>query len=252
MALRILGARIERIGLPDAQIRVKSKLKTESFSRTAYAPDYTSAVNGLMDWVQQRAELQPLVTPIIIVVLFMCILIGPRPVAKAANELQGLTAGNTAFALDLYARLKSTEGNLFFSPYSNSTCLAMTCAGARGDTAAQMARTLHFDPNPAQLAAAFGELQDQLNHARDKATVELAVANGLWAQENQPFLPAFLGIAQQNYEANLNQVDFRASADAARVQINDWVDYKTKGKITDLIQRGVLDPATRLVLVNAI
>lgn len=115
-----------------------------------------------------------------------------------------------------------------------------------------MARTLHYDPNQDQLAAAFGELQDQLNHVRDKAALELEIANGLWAQKKQPFLPAFLNVAQQDYEANLNQADFRTSADATRMQINDWVDHKTKGKITDLLQRGVLDPTTRLVLVNAI
>ena len=96
------------------------------------------------------------------VTLFMTPLLGCPADSPGTNDLAGLTGGNTAFALDLYARLKSADGNLFFSPYSISTCLAMTYAGARGATAAQMAQTLHFDTNPLRLGAAFGELQQQL------------------------------------------------------------------------------------------
>lgn len=183
----------------------------------------------------------------------MTALIGhPADTTTVANDTQNLAGGNTSFALDLYTRLKTADGNLFFSPYSISTCLAMTYAGARGDTAAQMAQTLHFDTDQIQLAASFGELQKQLNSEQEKKRVELNIANGLWGQKDHLFLPAFLDIAKQSYGANSKQVDFRTHADTARTEINDWVDHKTKGKITDLIQPGVLGPATRLVLVNAI
>jgi serpin B len=128
----------------------------------------------------------------------------------------------------------------------------MTYAGARGDTAAQMAQTLHFDTNQKQLAASFGKLETQLNTKQKKIGIELDIANGLWAQKKKPFLPAFLDVAKQSYGANLKQVDFRTGADTARTEINDWVAHKTKGKITDLIQAGVLNPETKLVLVNAI
>jgi len=173
------------------------------------------------------------------------------PAAANAGDGENLTQGNTAFALDLYARLKSADGNLFLSPYSISTCLAMTYGGARGDTAVQMARTLHFAANPSQLAASFSDLQKQLNHQESQG-IELNIANGLWGQQDHPFLPAFLHEAEKSYGAKLKQVDFRAQADSARREINDWVDHQTSGKITDLIQRGVLDTTTRLVLVNAI
>jgi serpin B len=193
-----------------------------------------------------------LLSRLVFVTLFMTTLIGHTADTTAANDIESVAGGNTAFALNLYARLKTADGNLFFSPYSISTCLAMTYAGARGDTAAQMAQTLHFDPNQNQLAASFGELQTQLNTEQKKKGIELDIANGLWAQKDQPFLPAFLDVAKQSYGANLKQVDFRTHADIARTEINDWVDHKTKGKITGLIQPGVLGPATRLVLVNAI
>lgn len=173
-------------------------------------------------------------------------------VAQTNNSLKPLVAGNTAFGLDLYAQLKATEGNLFFSPYSISTCLAMTYAGARGGTEKQMAQVLHFGNNQDKVQALFGTLQNQLNEAQKKQEIQLNVANGLWAQKGHPFLSAFLDIARKQYDANVNQVDFRTSAGPARNEINDWVSQKTKGKITNLIPQGMLNPMTRLVLVNAI
>jgi len=185
----------------------------------------------------------------------MAALIGRPADSLGANDTPALVAGNTAFALDLYARLKNAEGNLFFSPYSISTCLAMTYAGARGSTATQMARTLHFNTNHTnqnQLAASFGALQRQFSDAEKKKGLELNIANGLWAQKDHPFLPAFLEVATKAYQANLQQTDFRTQAEPAREAINDWVSQKTKGKIADLLQPGVVNEATRLVLVNAI
>ena len=169
-----------------------------------------------------------------------------------ANDVQVLARDNASFALDLYARLKTNEGNLFFSPYSISACLAMAYAGARGDTAMQMAQTLHFSTNQDRLASAFGDVQGQLNAVEQKKGIELNVANGLWGQKGHPFLPAFLVMAKAAYQANLNQVDFRMHAEPVRGEINDWVSSKTKGKITNLLQSGMVDSVTRLVLVNAI
>lgn len=170
----------------------------------------------------------------------------------AADNTAAVTVGNTAFALDLYGQLKAGQGNLFFSPYSISTCLAMTYAGARGQTEAQMASTLHFDTNRATFHTAFSVLQDQLNAIQQKKEVELNIANGLWAQQEHPFRKDFLGAATQSYGAKIEQVDFHTAAESTRKAINDWVGNRTKGKITDLIGPGVLNRMTRLVLVNAI
>jgi serpin B len=172
--------------------------------------------------------------------------------AAETPDTASVVTGNTQFAFDLYARLKSSDDNLFFSPYSISTCLAMTWAGARGDTETQMARTLHFDTNQAQLHSQFGALQTQLNAVQEKKEVALNLANALWAQQDHPFLPAFLDIARNDYSANLRQVDFRTGAESARQDINDWVSGKTAGRIQDLIPEGTLNSMTRLVLVNAI
>jgi len=169
-----------------------------------------------------------------------------------AIDTSALVAGNTAFALDLYARLKRADGNLFFSPYSISTCLAMTYAGARGSTATQMAQTLHFGANQNQVAAAFGELQGELSAAEKRGGNELNIANGLWGQKGHPFLPSFLDTATHEYQARVEQADFRTVAEGTREAVNDWVSKQTRGKIAELLQPGVVSQATRLILVNAI
>jgi serpin B len=177
--------------------------------------------------------------------------IGLAASAQAA-QAKSLVEGNTAFALDLYARLSGAPGNLFFSPYSISTCLAMTYAGARGDTETQMDRVLHFSKGDARLHSSFGELQQHLNDAAKQKGIQLDIANALWAQKGEPFLPAFLKIARNDYQANLNQADFKTSADAVTGEINRWVAQKTRDKIRDILSPGSLDDLTRLVLANAI
>ena len=167
-------------------------------------------------------------------------------------QTESLVEGNTTFALNLYAQLKNTPGNLFFSPYSISTALAMTYAGARGETEQQMGRVLHFDADQQKLHASFGELQRQLGESGNRKGIELNIANALWAQKGHAFLPAFLEIANGEYSANVNQADFSTGAEAARIEVNGWVAQKTKDKIHDILPSGSLNALTRLVLVNAI
>jgi serpin B len=172
-----------------------------------------------------------------------------------ASDTKSLVEGNTAFALDLYARLSGAPGNLFFSPYSISTCLAMTYAGARGDTETQMGRVLHFSKGEARLHSSFGELQRQLDDAAKQKGIQMDIANALWAQKGHHFLPAFMKIAKNDYQANANQADFKtsdASADAVRREINRWVAQKTQDKIQDILSPGDVNRAVKLVLANAI
>jgi serpin B len=112
----------------------------------------------------------------------------PGGFARAAQpgQTQALVDGNTAFACDLYAQLRTTPGNLFFSPYSVSTALAMTYAGARGNTETQMAQVLHFGKSQPRLHSAFGALQRQFTQANQQKGIELSVANALWARQGHP------------------------------------------------------------------
>ena len=102
-----------------------------------------------------------------------------RGQAAQPGQTKTLVDGNTAFACDLYAQLWNTPGNLFFSPYSVSTALAMTYAGARGDTETQMAQVLHFGRSQAPLHSTFGALQRQLDQANQQQGIELSLANAL-------------------------------------------------------------------------
>jgi serpin B len=158
--------------------------------------------------------------------------------------------GDNAFAVALYGHLRGQHGNLFFSPESISTALAMAYAGARGDTATEMAKTLHFTLPPERLHPAMGALLSDLNAAHKG--YQLSVANALWAQHGYTFLDDFLTLLKNDYGAGLMQVDFKGSTEAARLTINQWVEQKTADKIKDLLQPGAVRSDTRLVLTNAI
>jgi serpin B len=166
--------------------------------------------------------------------------------------IKNIARDNTLFTLDLYNQLKMTDGNLFFSPFSIFTALAMTWAGARENTAVQMAETLHFTEKPAQFHRAIGDLISQLNAVQKETDVELSIANAIWAQKGYQFLDEFFRIVQQSYQADLKQVDFSSAAESARQAINAWVGQQTNEKIKDLLPPKVLNALTRLVLVNAI
>lgn len=166
-------------------------------------------------------------------------------------DLAALVAGNNALACDLYAQLKGQNGNLFFSPFSVSTALAMTYAGAKGATATQMAQALHFTLAPAALHPAFAALADRIRAVEAAGHVKLSVANSLWPQRNFPLLDAYTALVRQNYGVAVTAVDYQHAEPAARAQINAWVADKTQDRIKDLIA-SPLDPFTRLVLVNAV
>lgn len=187
-----------------------------------------------------------------------------RQVVEAPpGDLAQLVAGNNAFALDLYRALGQTNlpeqpsGNLFYSPYSLSSALAMTYAGARGATAQQMAQVLRFQLPADRLHPAFNSLDTQLAkrgqgaQGKDGKGFRLRNVNALWGQNGYTFLPAFLDTLAQNYGAGLRLLDFQKTEEA-RQTINAWVERQTEDRIKDLIALGALDAATRLVLTNAI
>jgi len=183
--------------------------------------------------------------------LTACLLALPAFAEKPA-DVKPIVTGNTAFALDLYGKLRTREGNLFLSPYSISTALAMTHGGARGDTEKQMAATLRFTLPQDKLHLGFAALQSRLNAVQQKGKIKLAVANSLWPQTGYEFLPDFVALCRDRYEAQPTAVDYAGATETARKQINDWVEAKTNRKIQELFKPGVLDAQTRLVLANAI
>ncbi|MFO7773868.1 MAG: serpin family protein [Dehalococcoidia bacterium] len=169
-----------------------------------------------------------------------------------------LIEGNSAFALELYQALKGKEGNLFYSPHSISLALAMTYAGARGQTAEQMADTLHFLLEPDRLHPAFNWLDAELAtrgegaEGKDGEGFRLNIVNAIWGQKDYSFLTEFLEVLAENYGAGLRILDFVDETEESLLAINQWVSDYTEGRIKDLIPEGAIDPFTRLVLTNAI
>ena len=177
----------------------------------------------------------------------------------SGEDLAALSDGNLAFALDLYHQVEEKEKNLFYSPYSISVALGMTYAGARGETAEQMADTLHFDLAPEKLHAAFNALEQILSSRGEEELPEdggdpfqLNIANALWGQKDYHFEEAFLDTIARYYGGGMRLVNFLEKAEEARQTINQWVYEKTEGKIEDLIPKGGVGAGTRLVLTNAI
>ncbi len=175
-----------------------------------------------------------------------------------ATEQALLVEGNTAFAFDLYQELREQDGNLFYSPYSISVALAMTYAGARNETAEQMATTLQFLLEQERLHPAFNWLDAELAsrgegaEGKDGEGFKLNIVNAIWGQKDYEFLSAFLDVLAENYGAGLRILDFMNETEESRVAINEWVSDQTEGRIKDLIPPGAIDALTRLVLTNAI
>jgi len=185
----------------------------------------------------------------------------------ASDETTPAAQGNNAFALALYRQLEGNSGNLFFSPYSISTAMAMTYAGAKGATQEQMAQVLWY-PTSAQVlqklgssqtpltqeqfAQVCGQVIKKLNAQGAQNKYQLRVANALWGQRDYEFLPAFVSLVQKEYGGQLQKVDFITAMEEARETINAWVEKQTNGRIKNLIGQGVLDATTRLVLTNAV
>jgi serpin B len=188
----------------------------------------------------------------------------PAELAGTSPDMREVVGGNTAFALDLYGKLRTRDGNLFFSPYSISTALAMAWAGAKGETAGQMSEVLHLYGDASNVQAGVAALIKSLNAGEQPAEdflhdavlrgipYQLFVANSLWCQHGYPFRDDFLKIVRDQYGAGLNQVDFMGDAESARQQINDWVAKQTQDRIKNLIPSGGIHTSTRLVLADAI
>ncbi len=168
---------------------------------------------------------------------------------------------NNDFGFDLYRQVApEATANVFLSPASVSVALAMTYAGARNQTATQMATALHFTLPETTLHPAFDKLALQLasrNIATHKTeegdkSIKLNLLNSAWAQKGYEFVPAYLDTLAVDYNAGVKLLDYMADPDGSRQTINAWVDQQTEHKITDLLPDGSIDTSTRLVLTNTL
>jgi serpin B len=179
------------------------------------------------------------------------------PASAAHDAVTTLTGNNTDFAFDLL-RASEPEGNFFYSPHSISIALAMTYAGAAGQTKSEMQQTLHFDQADADLHGAFNTLDQKLasrgQNAKgaDGQPFRLRVSNAAWAERDYSFLPSYLDVLAENYGAGIHLLDFIEAPEPSRIVINDWVSDQTEGRIPELLPQGAIDSDTRLVLTNTV
>ena len=177
-----------------------------------------------------------------------------------ADNFDEFTADNRDFAFSIFDEIRDEKGedeNVFLSPHSISTALAMTYEGAAENTRDEMAEALRFHVGDDVLHPAFNKLDLELDARTDIDTddgedLELEIVNQTWGQEDYPFLDPYLNVLSKHYGAGMYAVDFRAEFEQIREDINAWVEDRTEGHIEDLLPDGSLDSLTRLVLVNAI
>lgn len=174
----------------------------------------------------------------------------PNP--RMADSATEVVRGNNEFALDLYSHLaRSGASNVSFSPLSISSGLAMTFAGARGQTEQEMANVLRFAGGQDALHVAFSKLNEQI-FAGENSGYKIRASNRLWGQQGYQVGPEFLELLRTRYGANLEQLDFGGQPELACQKINQWVRDQTAGKITNLISPDALNEVIRLLLTNAI
>ncbi|MCX8189899.1 MAG: serpin family protein [Candidatus Diapherotrites archaeon] len=170
--------------------------------------------------------------------------------SSTAQGIQEVVRANNKFAFDLYAKFSEKEKeNIFYSPYSISSALAMTYEGAKGQTAEEMKKVLHL-PQSNILRPNFAAIYNKIN-AKGKP-FELRTGNALWTQKNYPFIKDYLSLVEKYYGGKAAELDFINDTEKSRQTINSFIEEQTNGKIKDLIPIGSLDPLTRLVITNAI
>jgi len=156
-----------------------------------------------------------------------------------------------AFTGDSYKLLARGDANLILSPFNIATALSMALAGARGRTAEEIQAVLHAHYDAAYDAALGGLLADLMKAGNTEGN-ELLAANALWAQRGLTVQPGFAQTLENNYHAPLTLLDFLGNAEAARAEINQWTEERTKEKIKNLFAPGSLTSETRMVLTSAI
>ena len=182
---------------------------------------------------------------------------GQTPAPVIITDTGSTTAvaeANNRFAFDLYSRLANdqeyTGNNLFFSPFSISSALAITYEGAKGKTSDEIRSVFHFPVNDTARREGYQDLNAGINSG--DPSYSLRTVNTLWAEKTSPFLAEYIGTAERYYSANTTNLDFKGHPEDSRLTINIWVEDKTGDRIKDLIPAGAIDPMTRLVITNAI
>lgn len=178
--------------------------------------------------------------------------IDPGPPVPAALDAEGkqVVAGINAFSLDLYLRSRDEQQSLFLSPASVSTAVGFAYRGAKGVTAEELRRVMHYPADPVPYLRANGSVLATLNFSGTGR--ELKAANAIWTQVGMPIEADYLADMAAHAKSGFNAADFKTDPEAARLTINGWVQKETRDNVRDLLVQGIITKRTGAVLVNAL
>ena len=178
---------------------------------------------------------------------------------QSDQQLDNFVQANNEFALAIFQQLRNenTGQNMIFSPHSISFALAMTYAGAGGQTADEMRMVLGISQDDLSFHQNWNTLDQWLaNRTKEiqanSPDYKLRLTNAVWAQQDYPFNSSYLDLLSTFYGSGLHTIDFSGLPEPSRLEINNWVAENTSQKIIELIPEGAIKPLTRMVLVNAI
>jgi serine protease inhibitor len=189
---------------------------------------------------------------LIIIIILLVVLVHSSVFGYNDDNTHRFVKGNTVFCFELYQKLKKTEGNLFFSPYSISTAMGLTYAGAKGETEKEIAKTLHFALDKGIVFSELKEIQSRLNSLSVDGYVQLSIANSLWSQKENQYLNSFIELNDNYFGSEIENVDFINNAKDAILSINTWVRENTNNKIDGLLQPESDTGLTKIFLCNVI
>ena len=173
--------------------------------------------------------------------------------SKATTEgVNEIVLANNQFAIDYYNQLDKENKNIFFSPFSISTAIAMTYEGTDGKTAEEIRKVFYFPQNNEQRKSSFAKIYNTLNNELKNEKITLNIANAIWKEKEYTFKKDFLETINKYYYGKTNSVDFKNAPEPSRKKINEWVEKQTNNKIQKLIPGGVISTYTKMVLTNAI
>lgn len=183
--------------------------------------------------------------------LSIIFLLSSKPIGNDVNP-KNIAYNNNKFAFDLYRDIiKSQKGNVFFSPYSISTALALTYAGTDHKTASEIAKAFYFQDNTDAFHYSYGAYSNTLMKNAN-GNIQLKIANRIWGEQSFKILPHYLQLTKKAYHSPLEKMSFKSSPENCRLSINSWVEKQTENRIQDLLPQGSITSDTRMVLTNAI
>ena len=205
-----------------------------------------------MNTIKRIARMQwPILAAFSVLIFFSMGSAPPETMRQLTPEQEAVVEGNSRFALELFSRVRPPNENQIIAPFSIYCALAMVYGGANGNTEAQIAQTLHCQANQSSFHSAMSALLAGLTNLSSN-DVELRIGNGLWAQSGYQLSTEFIRLCRNDYQADIDFLDFQTSPKTASQRINTWIKRETRGKIKELIAIESIRPDTRLAIANAV